>query len=62
MSEKAKTRQQIADELGVSKTTLWRLLKRMEIELPNGLVYPKKQQEIYEKIVGHQEQEEKETN
>lgn len=48
---KAKTRQEIAEELGISVTTLWRLLKKHKINLPSGLVYPDKQKEIYEHLV-----------
>lgn len=48
---KAKTRQEIADELGISVTTLWRLLKKHSIKLPSGLVYPDKQKEIYRQLL-----------
>ena len=47
---KPKTRIQIAQELGISYSTLWRLLKSRSIKLPNGLIYPAKQQEIYDAL------------
>lgn len=37
---KAKTRKEVADELGISVATLWRKLKKLGIELPPGLIYP----------------------
>jgi DNA invertase Pin-like site-specific DNA recombinase len=42
-----KTRQQIADEYGIHRTTLNRWLKRAKIELSNGLISPLAQQAIY---------------
>ena len=44
---KVKPRKEIAYELGISLTTFWRHLKKHEINLPPGLVYPNKQKEIY---------------
>lgn len=44
----SKTRQEIAREYGISRRTLFRWLKREEIELPRGLVSPKNQSRIYE--------------
>jgi hypothetical protein len=46
----AKTRQQIADEYGIHYLTLMRRLKAVGIELPHGVVLPKHQKEIYEKL------------
>ena len=43
-----KTRQQIADEFGINRKTLERMLKRADIVLPSGNVSPKNQQGIYE--------------
>jgi len=43
----AKTRQQIADELGISRSTLYRKLKEHRINLPPGLVMPEDQHAIY---------------
>jgi len=40
---KAKTRREIANELGISVATLWRKLKKLGIELPTGLIYPPEQ-------------------
>ncbi|MEM9918268.1 MAG: helix-turn-helix domain-containing protein [Bacteroidota bacterium] len=45
---KVKTRQQIADEYGISPRTLRRWLKKYNIELPNRLISPKDQQVIYD--------------
>lgn len=47
-SPKAMTRLQIASALGISYSTLWRLLKRHHINLPPGLIYPTDQQRIWE--------------
>lgn len=41
-----KTKQQIAQKLGISLRTLQRWLKKSNIEVPRGLVCPKKQIEI----------------
>ncbi len=41
-----KTREQIAYELGISVTTLWRRLKAHNIQLPKGLVFPQDQERI----------------
>jgi len=43
----AKTRQQIADELGISRSTLYRKLKEHRMNLPPGLVMPEDQRDIY---------------
>ncbi|NUO03551.1 MAG: helix-turn-helix domain-containing protein [Saprospiraceae bacterium] len=50
MTEQVKTRQQIADEYGVSRKTLYNWLKREGIAIKNGLVTPKEQRIIYEKF------------
>ena len=42
-----KTRQQIADEFGINRKTLERMLKRADIVLPSGNVSLKNQQCIY---------------
>lgn len=42
-----KTRQQIADEYGIHRTTFNRWLKRANMELPHGLINPSTVQEIY---------------
>jgi transcriptional antiterminator len=44
---KAKTREQIAEEYGISSRTLSRLLKNNNISLPRSLIYPKDQLRIY---------------
>ncbi len=43
----AKTRQELADELGISYTTLYRWLKKYEIDLPAGLIAPQRIVFIY---------------
>jgi DNA invertase Pin-like site-specific DNA recombinase len=42
-----KTRQQVADEYGVHRSTFRRWLKRAKIATPNGLIYPTTLQQIY---------------
>jgi len=46
--EVAKTRQQIADEYGISRKTLSRWLKKAGIELDGYLIAPKEQAFIYQ--------------
>ncbi len=48
--EQLKTRQQVADEIGVSRKTLYRWLKKWNIELSSGLLCPNSQNLIKEKI------------
>ena len=50
--EQLKTRQQVADEIGVSRKTLYRWLKKWNIELSSGLLCPQTQKLIQEKIFG----------
>lgn len=45
-----KTRQQIAQELGISYSTFKRWLKKNDINLPSGLVLPADQEIIYQKF------------
>lgn len=45
-----KTRQQIADEYGISRKTLYSWLKKEKIELPRSLVSPKEQNIIYDRF------------
>lgn len=45
-----KTRQQLADEYNVHRNTFTRRLKKVGIDLPDGLVYPEEQERIYEKL------------
>lgn len=51
-SNKAKTRQQIANEYGISRKTLYNWLKKEHIVLRKRLVTPKEQFLIYKKF-GH---------
>ncbi len=46
-----KNREQIAAEIGVSVTTLWRKLKAYNIKLPKGPVFPRDEAEI-KRILG----------
>ncbi|WP_339878750.1 hypothetical protein [uncultured Algoriphagus sp.] len=50
MDNQAKSRQQIADEYGVSTKTLLRWIKKERIVISNGLVTPKEQSVLYEKF------------
>jgi DNA-directed RNA polymerase specialized sigma54-like protein len=45
-----KTRSQIADEYGIHRNTLCRLLKKKDITLPQGLLYPQDVKRIYEAL------------
>jgi len=45
-----KTRQGMADEYGVNIRTFLSWCKEAGIKLPNGMLYPKKVEEIYEKL------------
>jgi DNA-binding transcriptional regulator LsrR (DeoR family) len=45
--QSVKTRQQIADEYGIHRTTLNRWLKRANLIVANGLVCPRTQELIY---------------
>ncbi len=49
-----KTRQQIADEHGINRKTLYRWLKNVGITLDKGLITPKEQELIF-KTFGHPE-------
>lgn len=55
--EQLKTRQQVADEIGVSRKTLYRWLKKWNIELSSGLLCPNSQKLIKEKIFGQVSQD-----
>lgn len=46
----AKTREQVADEYGISERTLRRRLKKENIVLPKGNIMPKDQLRIYESL------------
>ena len=45
-----KTKQQIANELGISMSTLKRKLKIYKLHVPRGLVCPDVQKDIYEQL------------
>jgi len=47
MEHKAKTRQQVADEYGVSAKTLLRWIKSRNLSIENGLLTPAEQKIIY---------------
>jgi hypothetical protein len=47
---RAKTRQEIAEEYGIDRKTLYRWLRRLNIELPKGLIFPSFQKVIYEEL------------
>ena len=46
--KKVKTRQEIAEEYGISRRTFQRWLKKQNIALSNGLITPKEQEVIYQ--------------
>jgi len=50
MSNTCKTRLQIAEEYGISRRTLYRLLKRYKIDLPAGVLPPEAVQRIYQEL------------
>lgn len=50
IQNEAKTRQQIAIEYGISARTLKRKLQQLNIPLPGGLLFPKEQELIYQKL------------
>jgi len=50
MDYRVKTRQEIAQEYGISRKTFYNWLKREGISLQNRLVSPKEQKIIYEKL------------
>ncbi|MEM9819723.1 MAG: hypothetical protein AAF985_01570 [Bacteroidota bacterium] len=45
-----KTKTQLAEELGISLSTLQRWLKKHHLEVPRGLISPEKQKEIIEAL------------
>ena len=47
---KPKTKEQLADEMGLHPKTLQRHLKKADLNVPRGLIYPKEQMEIYERL------------
>ena len=50
VTEKVKTRQQLAAEYGLHRNTFMRRLKKSGVHLPPGLIYPKHQEKIYEAL------------
>ncbi len=44
--QKPVTRDQLAELLGISRATLYRWLRKHNIEVPNGLICPKSQEKI----------------
>jgi len=45
-----KTKQQMAEEYGVSRKTFQRLLQKRQIMIARGLIYPKDQEFIYRQL------------
>lgn len=45
-----KSRRQIAAEYQISSDTLRRRLRRMKIAIPNGLILPAHQRQVYERL------------
>jgi hypothetical protein len=50
MNQKAKSRQEIAQEYGISARTLCRWIKKNQLLIPNGLISPKDQDQINKKF------------
>lgn len=50
MINKAKTRQELAEQYGICTKTLKKWLEKENIFLPRGLISPKNQLVIYEKL------------
>ena len=48
MTSSCKTHEEFARELGISRTTLYRLMKRHAIQAPRGLLAPHDQQRFLE--------------
>ncbi|BDD03740.1 helix-turn-helix domain-containing protein [Aureibacter tunicatorum] len=48
--KKFKTRKEIAHEIGVSPKTLYRYLKKLELNFPQGRLNPKQVIQIYEAL------------
>ena len=49
-NNRVKTRQQIANEYGVTRKTLYSWLKKEKIKLERSLISPKEQERIYSKF------------
>lgn len=47
---RSKSRQEIAQEFGISRRTLYRWIQKTDIQLPSGLIPPKVQDMIYEEF------------
>lgn len=45
--QEPKTKAQIAEQMGISLRTLQRWIKKHSLDIPRGLVSPKKQEELY---------------
>lgn len=50
MPDKCKTRQELAEDYGVDRKTFAKMLKRMKIELPPGLLTPEGVSKVYEAL------------
>jgi hypothetical protein len=50
MTQKAKSRQVIAEEFGISTKTLSRWIVKEKLQIPQGLISPKDQELIYKKF------------
>jgi predicted DNA-binding protein (UPF0251 family) len=56
-SNRFKTRTELAEELGISRRTLYSLLKEAGVDIPKGLLSPKTQQLIIEVLEKHRLQD-----
>jgi transposase-like protein len=50
MTKKAKSRQEIAQEYGISTRTLSRWIQKNKLSIPTGLLSPKSQELIYQEF------------
>ena len=50
--QKVKTRLEVAEEYGISVRTLTRRLKKCNVHLPNGSIFPNEVEEIYKCLGG----------
>lgn len=60
MNNTCKTRLQISEEYGISRRTLYRLLKRYNLELPAGVLPPEAVHRVYQ-VLGRPDRTDEQT-